>query len=600
MKLLVFSMANNTQNTTSSTLPNENKVTIDGFTEKGSKTLADMLSSSVEEIVSSRIEEHNENTTNAIKDALTNSATNMSNSLKGALNDVNGAELAESIYSSMNNALLDSGIVGSLNLLVEQGNKVIESNNATQKNVLDKMYATPEDRYNAIQQTVSQQLAESSPVNGKEVSDFMSKQNELAELETRVLTEYIKDVDEKDESNEKDIDTSLPKEVETPKEVVVKHEPIETKVTVENISDAEKSKEKEVDHPDNISLIKDLIADGVSAIHDIVDNKKELEPNQPIKQVVIHETIQPKIESLKAEPVQQEKIKDVDKEDNDSKAETAISEIDISKKSMTELMDNLSGLIHEHKEVNPPVVPDSKIEVPEIKSTEKDESEQPPAEIKSADNIDTDKFEKLTGMFTELMMGLKNTDLIINEKKDVEHIEPHETQEKFTDVANMHSPVDNDRIIKLDEHNVTVNLPEIKPEIVEVHSDKLTLAEKQVEKQTIKEETENKSEPEPKPEKRQDTYFNFDFLKDALETKEPVRTEEETRMIQVESAEREMDHTEHTVETQSNGMTVDDMNYLAQAIAKAIVHEMATSSEIQATDKAIIDAFGEKLNNIRG
>lgn len=600
MKLLVFSMANNTQNTTSSTLPNENKVTIDGFTEKGSKTLADMLSSSVEEIVSSRIEEHNENTTNAIKDALTNSATNMSNSLKGALNDVNGAELAESIYSSMNNALLDSGIVGSLNLLVEQGNKVIESNNATQKNVLDKMYATPEDRYNAIQQTVSQQLAESSPVNGKEVSDFMSKQNELAELETRVLTEYIKDVDEKDESNEKDIDTSLPKEVETPKEVVVKHEPIETKVTVENISDAEKSEEKEVDRPDNISLIKDLIADGVSAIHDIVDNKKELEPNQPIKQVVIHETIQPKIESLKAEPVQQEKIKDVDKEDNDSKAETAISEIDISKKSMTELMDNLSGLIHEHKEVNPPVVPDSKIEVPEIKSTEKDESEQPPAEIKSADNIDTDKFEKLTGMFTELMMGLKNTDLIINEKKDVEHIEPHETQEKFTDVANMHSPVDNDRIIKLDEHNVTVNLPEIKPEIVEVHSDKLTLAEKQVEKQTIKEETENKSEPEPKPEKRQDTYFNFDFLKDALETKEPVRTEEETRMIQVESAEREMDHTEHTVETQSNGMTVDDMNYLAQAIAKAIVHEMATSSEIQATDKAIIDAFGEKLNNIRG
>lgn len=600
MKLLVFSMANNTQNTTSSTLPNENKVTIDGFTEKGSKTLADMLSSSVEEIVSSRIEEHNENTTNAIKDALTNSATNMSNSLKGALNDVNGAELAESIYSSMNNALLDSGIVGSLNLLVEQGNKVIESNNATQKNVLDKMYATPEDRYNAIQQTVSQQLAESSPVNGKEVSDFMSKQNELAELETRVLTEYIKDVDEKDESNEKDIDTSLPKEVETPKEVVVKHEPIETKVTVENISDAEKSEEKEVDRPDNISLIKDLIADGVSAIHDIVDNKKELEPNQPIKQVVIHETIQPKIESLKAEPVQQEKIKDVDKEDNDSKAETAISEIDISKKSMTELMDNLSGLIHEHKEVNPPVVPDSKIEVPEIKSTEKDESEQPPAEIKSVDNIDTDKFEKLTGMFTELMMGLKNTDLIINEKKDVEHIEPHETQEKFTDVANMHSPVDNDRIIKLDENNVTVNLPEIKPEIVEVHSDKLTLAEKQVEKQTIKEETENKSEPESKPEKRQDTYFNFDFLKDALETKEPVRTEEETRMIQVESAEREMDHTEHTVETQSNGMTVDDMNYLAQAIAKAIVHEMATSSEIQATDKAIIDAFGEKLNNIRG
>ena len=593
-------MANNTQNTTSSTLPNENKVTIDGFTEKGSKTLADMLSSSVEEIVSSRIEEHNENTTNAIKDALTNSATNMSNSLKGALNDVNGAELAESIYSSMNNALLDSGIVGSLNLLVEQGNKVIESNNATQKNVLDKMYATPEDRYNAIQQTVSQQLAESSPVNGKEVSDFMSKQNELAELETRVLTEYIKDVDEKDESNEKDIDTSLPKEVETPKEVVVKHEPIETKVTVENISDAEKSEEKEVDRPDNISLIKDLIADGVSAIHDIVDNKKELEPNQPIKQVVIHETIQPKIESLKAEPVQQEKIKDVDKEDNDSKAETAISEIDISKKSMTELMDNLSGLIHEHKEVNPPVVPDSKIEVPEIKSTEKDESEQPPAEIKSVDNIDTDKFEKLTGMFTELMMGLKNTDLIINEKKDVEHIEPHETQEKFTDVANMHSPVDNDRIIKLDENNVTVNLPEIKPEIVEVHSDKLTLAEKQVEKQTIKEETENKSEPESKPEKRQDTYFNFDFLKDALETKEPVRTEEETRMIQVESAEREMDHTEHTVETQSNGMTVDDMNYLAQAIAKAIVHEMATSSEIQATDKAIIDAFGEKLNNIRG
>lgn len=593
-------MANNTQNTTSSTLPNENKVTIDGFTEKGSKTLADMLSSSVEEIVSSRIEEHNENTTNAIKDALTNSATNMSNSLKGALNDVNGAELAESIYSSMNNALLDSGIVGSLNLLVEQGNKVIESNNATQKNVLDKMYATPEDRYNAIQQTVSQQLAESSPVNGKEVSDFMSKQNELAELETRVLTEYIKDVDEKDESNEKDIDTSLPKEVETPKEVVVKHEPIETKVTVENISDAEKSEEKEVDRPDNISLIKDLIADGVSAIHDIVDNKKELEPNQPIKQVVIHETIQPKIDSLKAEPVQQEKIKDVDKEDNDSKAETAISEIDISKKSMTELMDNLSGLIHEHKEVNPPVVPDSKIEVPEIKSTEKDESEQPPAEIKSVDNIDTDKFEKLTGMFTDLMMGLKNTDLIINEKKDVEHIEPHETQEKFTDVANMHSPVDNDRIIKLDEHNVTVNLPEIKPEIVEVHSDKLTLAEKQVEKQTIKEETENKSEPEPKPEKRQDTYFNFDFLKDALETKEPVRTEEETRMIQVESAEREMDHTEHTVETQSNGMTVDDMNYLAQAIAKAIVHEMATSSEIQATDKAIIDAFGEKLNNIRG
>lgn len=593
-------MANNTQNTTSSTLPNENKVTIDGFTEKGSKTLADMLSSSVEEIVSSRIEEHNENTTNAIKDALTNSATNMSNSLKGALNDVNGAELAESIYSSMNNALLDSGIVGSLNLLVEQGNKVIESNNATQKNVLDKMYATPEDRYNAIQQTVSQQLAESSPVNGKEVSDFMSKQNELAELETRVLTEYIKDVDEKDDSNEKDIDTSLPKEVETPKEVVVKHEPIETKVTVENISDAEKSEEKEVDRPDNISLIKDLIADGVSAIHDIVDNKKELEPNQPIKQVVIHETIQPKIESLKAEPVQQEKIKDVDKEDNDSKAETAISEIDLSKKSMTELMDNLSGLIHEHKEVTPPVVPDSKIEVPEIKSTEKDESEQPPAEIKSVDNIDTDKFEKLTGMFTELMMGLKNTDLIINEKKDVEHIEPHETQEKFTDVANMHSPVDNDRIIKLDENNVTVNLPEIKPEIVEVHSDKLTLAEKQVEKQTIKEETENKSEPEPKPEKRQDTYFNFDFLKDALETKEPARTEEETRMIQVESAEREMDHTEHTVETQSNGMTVDDMNYLAQAIAKAIVHEMATSSEIQATDKAIIDAFGEKLNNIRG
>lgn len=593
-------MANNTQNTTSSTLPNENKVTIDGFTEKGSKTLADMLSSSVEEIVSSRIEEHNENTTNAIKDALTNSATNMSNSLKGALNDVNGAELAESIYSSMNNALLDSGIVGSLNLLVEQGNKVIESNNATQKNVLDKMYATPEDRYNAIQQTVSQQLAESSPVNGKEVSDFMSKQNELAELETRVLTEYIKDVDEKDESNEKDIDTSLPKEVETPKEVVIKHEPIETKVTVENISDAEKSEEKEVDRPDNISLIKDLIADGVSAIHDIVDNKKELEPNQPIKQVVIHETIQPKIESLKAEPVQQEKIKDVDKEDNDSKAETAISEIDISKKSMTELMDNLSGLIHEHKEVNPLVVPDSKIEVPEIKSTEKDESEQPQAEIKPADNIDTDKFEKLTGMFTELMMGLKNTDLIINEKKDVEHIEPHETQEKFTDVANMHSPVDNDRIIKLDENNVTVNLPEIKPEIVEVHSDKLTLAEKQVEKQTIKEETENKSEPEPKPEKRQDTYFNFDFLKDALETKEPARTEEETRMIQVESAEREMDHTEHTVETQSNGMTVDDMNYLAQAIAKAIVHEMATSSEIQATDKAIIDAFGEKLNNIRG
>lgn len=600
MKLLVFSMANNTQNTTSSTLPNENKVTIDGFTEKGSKTLADMLSSSVEEIVSSRIEEHNENTTNAIKDALTNSATNMSNSLKGALNDVNGAELAESIYSSMNNALLDSGIVGSLNLLVEQGNKVIESNNATQKNVLDKMYATPEDRYNAIQQTVSQQLAESSPVNGKEVSDFMSKQNELAELETRVLTEYIKDVDEKDESNEKDIDTSLPKEVETPKEVVVKHEPIETKVTVENISDAEKSEEKEVDRPDNISLIKDLIADGVSAIHDIVDNKKELEPNQPIKQVVIHETIQPKIDSLKAEPVQQEKIKDVDKEDNDSKAETAISEIDISKKSMTELMDNLSGLIHEHKEVNPPVVPDSKIEVPEIKSTEKDESEQPPAEIKSVDNIDTDKFEKLTGMFTDLMMGLKNTDLIINEKKDVEHIEPHETQEKFTDVANMHSPVDNDRIIKLDENNVTVNLPEIKPEIVEVHSDKLTLAEKQVEKQTIKEETENKSEPEPKPEKRQDTYFNFDFLKDALETKEPARTEEETRMIQVESAEREMDHTEHTVETQSNGMTVDDMNYLAQAIAKAIVHEMATSSEIQATDKAIIDAFGDKLNNVRG
>lgn len=600
MKLLVFSMANNTQNTTSSTLPNENKVTIDGFTEKGSKTLADMLSSSVEEIVSSRIEEHNENTTNAIKDALTNSATNMSNSLKGALNDVNGAELAESIYSSMNNALLDSGIVGSLNLLVEQGNKVIESNNATQKNVLDKMYATPEDRYNAIQQTVSQQLAESSPVNGKEVSDFMSKQNELAELETRVLTEYIKDVDEKDESNEKDIDTSLPKEVETPKEVVVKHEPIETKVTVENISDAEKSEEKEVDRPDNISLIKDLIADGVSAIHDIVDNKKELEPNQPIKQVVIHETIQPKIESLKAEPVQQEKIKDVDKEDNNSKAETAISEIDISKKSMTELMDNLSGLIHEHKEVNPLVVPDSKIEVPEIKSTEKDESEQPPAEIKSVDNIDTDKFEKLTGMFTELMMGLKNTDLIINEKKDVEHIEPHETQEKFTDVANMHSPVDNDRIIKLDENNVTVNLPEIKPEIVEVHSDKLTLAEKQVEKQTIKEETENKSEPEPKTEKRQDTYFNFDFLKDALETKEPARTEEETRMIQVESAEREMDHTEHTVETQSNGMTVDDMNYLAQAIAKAIVHEMATSSEIKATDKAIIDAFGDKLNNIRG
>jgi len=554
-------MANNTQNTTSSTLPNENKVTIDGFTEKGSKTLADMLSSSVEEIVSSRIEEHNENTTNAIKDALTNSATNMSNSLKGALNDVNGAELAESIYSSMNNALLDSGIVGSLNLLVEQGNKVIESNNATQKNVLDKMYATPEDRYNAIQQTVSQQLAESSPVNGKEVSDFMSKQNELAELETRVLTEYIKDVDEKDDSNEKDIDTSLPKEVETPKEVVVQHEPIETKVTVENISDAEKSEEKEVDRPDNISLIKDLIADGVSAIHDIVDNKKELEPNQPIKQVVIHETIQPKIESLKAEPVQQEKIKDVDKEDNDSKSETAISE---------------------------------------IKSTEKDESEQPPAEIKSVDNIDTDKFEKLTGMFTDLMMGLKNTDLIINDKKDVEHIEPHETQEKFTDVANMHSPVDNDRIIKLDENNVTVNLPEIKPEIVEVHSDKLTLAEKQVEKQTIKEETENKSEPEPKLEKRQDTYFNFDFLKDALETKEPARTEEETRMIQVESAEREMDHTEHTVETQSNGMTVDDMNYLAQAIAKAIVHEMATSSEIQATDKAIIDAFGEKLNNIRG
>lgn len=593
-------MANNTQNTTSSTLPNENKVTIDGFTEKGSKTLADMLSSSVEEIVSSRIEEHNENTTNAIKDALTNSATNMSNSLKGALNDVNGAELAESIYSSMNNALLDSGIVGSLNLLVEQGNKVIELNNATQKNVLDKMYATPEDRYNAIQQTVSQQLAESSPVNGKEVSDFMSKQNELAELETRVLTEYIKDVDEKDDSNEKDIDTSLPKEVETPKEVVVKHEPIETKVTVENIADAEKSEEKEVDRPDNISLIKDLIADGVSAIHDIVDNKKELEPNQPIKQVVIHETIQPKIESLKAEPVQQEKIKDVDKEDNDSKSETAISEIDISKKSMTELMDNLSGLIHEHKEVNPPVVPDSKIEVTEIKSTEKDESEQPPAEIKSADNIDTDKFEKLTGMFTDLMMGLKNTDLIINEKKDVEHIEPHETQEKFTDVANMHSPVDNDRIIKLDENNVTVNLPEIKPEIVEVHSDKLTLAEKQVEKQTIKEETENKSEPEPKPEKRQDTYFNFDFLKDALETKEPARTEEETRMIQVESAEREMDHTEHTVETQSNGMTVDDMNYLAQAIAKAIVHEMATSSEIKATDKAIIDAFGDKLNNIRG
>lgn len=564
-------------NIPSSTLPKEdNKTVITGISEDAGKSLADLLSGATDSLVSQRINEGNDRVINEIKDSVSNSTETYNETLKSVLekNDKNDGNASNELLSIFSNALVDIGLVDSLNAINTSLNN---SNKQDETPDTSMTLKTPEDRFIEMHQQLSKQESLTKvALDTESINQFISEQSNLGELQERVYKDYLENDDKESADEEKAIEPEQPvmqKIGEQDESTEEKTEVKNNDITPESIINSFKTEISEVVAPIKSSLDALVAAD--SNDHKEVQIVEERKDDSDTKEPTIVESISQLTEVVK-------EVKEV-QVTKDLPETTSLSKNDIG-----ELLDKTVNEINSRKDVD--VV---EHEVKNIEPDIKDESTSEPQNVwQNPIELGEASLTSLMSPLNELLGTVKDITPIQDVpelKEDVVEPDNGEQRElnenriiettvsKVSEIVDESKPeTDADTVSKIiDELNI--NLPEFKIPVEETDAvskfiDDLDDSKKEVER--IYNDTKELEHKDV----------------DAIQLNDIVE-HDNNRRIEIEEEERTLQQPDNVQMYEQSVMSHEDMLFLAKAIGEAVVGSYVGSSEIKEYDAKAMDAF---------
>lgn len=582
-------------NIPSSTLPKEdNKTVITGISEDAGKSLADLLSGATDSLVSQRINEGNDRVINEIKDSVSNSTETYNETLKSVLekNDKNDGNASNELLSIFSNALVDIGLVDSLNAINTSLNNSNKQDDTPDTSMTLK---TPEDRFIEMHQQLSKQESlTKAALDTESINQFISEQSNLGELQERVYKDYLENDDKESADEEKAIEPEQPvmqKIGEQDESTEEKTEVKNNDITPESIINSFKTEISEVVAPIKSSLDALVAAD--SNDHKEVQLVEERKDDSDTKEPTIVESISQLTEVVK-EVKEVQVTKDLPettsltKNDIDELLEKTVNEIN-SRKDVDVVDASKSDKIDEVPTTPQVVEHEVKIIEPDVKD---ELTSEPQNVLQNPIELGETSLTSLMSPLNELLGTVKDITPIQDVpelKEDVVEPDNGEQRElnenriiettvsKVSEIVDESKPeTDADTVSKIiDELNI--NLPEFKIPVEETDAvskfiDDLDESKKEVER--IYNDTKELEHKDV----------------DAIQLNDIVE-HDNNRRIEIEEEERTLQQPDNVQMYEQSVMSHEDMLFLAKAIGEAVVGSYVGSSEIKEYDAKAMDAF---------